>query len=300
MTLTQQYRAARAVSTPLLCVRTTDQAATIAALVEIEEKQATEERPAPPMLAWDMVRGIQPANRAGSAEMDRLIPPQAKDTAGRAGEIARKTQNPVETLALAQRFSQGAVLYMMNAHRAIDQPAVSQAIWNLRDVNKQDFRTLVLVTPPGFRLPQELAYDTTVLDEPLPNVSQLEQIVKQSFESFEGQGISAPAPDVLSKCTDALLGLSAFPAEQVTMMQIWAIYRKAYSIPAEDPIPADTGWTGAEIKQVCYLAYDLGLPLREAAQYIVPVCQSAGDQINALRDQAAGRFISASQSPPQR
>lgn len=76
---------------------------------------------------------------------------------------------------------------------------------------------------------------------------------------------------------------------------IWDIYRSSFEIPSSDPTPDDDGWTGAEIKQCCYLASEeLGCTLIDAAQYIVPVAKSAERQIQELRLEASGRFISAS------
>lgn len=60
--------------------------------------------------------------------------------------------------------------------------------------------------------------------------------------------------------------------------------------------PDDQGWTGAEIRQCCDIAWRLGCPLNEAAGFIVPVARSAAEQIERLRTQADGRFLSASQS----
>ena len=59
-------------------------------------------------------------------------------------------------------------------------------------------------------------------------------------------------------------------------------------------LPDDEGWTGAEIKECCRKAWRLNLSLKESATYIVPVSRSAADQIEALRRQASGRFLSAS------
>jgi hypothetical protein len=73
---------------------------------------------------------------------------------------------------------------------------------------------------------------------------------------------------------------------------IWDIYRKKYSTTGE-PGPAQ-GWTGAEVKAACDVAWRTGLPIAEAQGFIVPVCKSAGDKIEALRKQADGKFISAS------
>jgi hypothetical protein len=75
---------------------------------------------------------------------------------------------------------------------------------------------------------------------------------------------------------------------------IWRIYRRKYDLPADDPLPADAGWTGAEVETCCQLAWQLRIPLREAAGYIVPVSQAAPEAIEELRRQAEGRYLSAS------
>jgi SpoVK/Ycf46/Vps4 family AAA+-type ATPase len=81
---------------------------------------------------------------------------------------------------------------------------------------------------------------------------------------------------------------------------IWDIYLKKYGVSLEGmedeslALPPNEGWTGAEIKQCCELAYRLDCSLVEASAYIVPVSKSAADQIENLRSQAQGRFVSAS------
>lgn len=80
---------------------------------------------------------------------------------------------------------------------------------------------------------------------------------------------------------------------------IWDIYQKQYGCEHEPGaeysiLPRDEGWTGAEIRQCCMLAYRLGITLTEAATYIVPVAKAAAEQIEELRRSAEGRFLSAS------
>jgi hypothetical protein len=59
--------------------------------------------------------------------------------------------------------------------------------------------------------------------------------------------------------------------------------------------PDDTNWTGAEIKSCCRLASLLDVPLIQAAQNVVPVAVTADDKIEALRQWASGRVLSADQ-----
>lgn len=74
---------------------------------------------------------------------------------------------------------------------------------------------------------------------------------------------------------------------------IWDIYLSKWDLSGD--LPDDEGWTGAEIKECARKAWRLRLPLCESAEYIVPVSRSAADQIESLRRQASGRFLSAAQ-----
>lgn len=75
--------------------------------------------------------------------------------------------------------------------------------------------------------------------------------------------------------------------------QIWQIYLRRHGLPATEPRPDDPGWTGAEIKSCCRLARLLDVPLRQAAEHVVPVALTAHDRIEALRQWASGRCLSA-------
>jgi hypothetical protein len=76
---------------------------------------------------------------------------------------------------------------------------------------------------------------------------------------------------------------------------VWAMYRKEYGIPDSQARPDDTGWTGAEVKSCCRLAALLDVTLTQAAQQVVPVAVTAAEQIEKLRDWAAGRCLDAAQ-----
>ena len=74
---------------------------------------------------------------------------------------------------------------------------------------------------------------------------------------------------------------------------IWSLYRRQYDIPASQPIPIDTDWTGAEIKSCCRLSALLDVSLSEAASNVVPVARTAAEAIESLRQWASGRCLSA-------
>ena len=77
--------------------------------------------------------------------------------------------------------------------------------------------------------------------------------------------------------------------------KIWPIYLKMFGLSAQaDARPNDRDWTGAEIRSCCRLAALLDLPLREAAQHVVPVAVTAADAMERLRTWASGRCLDAS------
>jgi hypothetical protein len=75
---------------------------------------------------------------------------------------------------------------------------------------------------------------------------------------------------------------------------IWTICLRKFGLPADGERPADKGWTGAEIRNVCELASRMRCSLVDAACFIVPVAVSDPESILRLRKMAAGRFLSAS------
>lgn len=74
---------------------------------------------------------------------------------------------------------------------------------------------------------------------------------------------------------------------------IWTMYEEKYGVKAGKFNPE--GWTGAEIQSCCRLAASLGVSVKEASEYVVPVSVTAGEKITALREWAKGRAVSATE-----
>lgn len=77
--------------------------------------------------------------------------------------------------------------------------------------------------------------------------------------------------------------------------KIWELYTRKWDCLQGMEFPDSAGWTGAEIKECCRKAYRLNISLLESARYIVPVSKSSADTIRALRLQASGKFLSATE-----
>src|SRR5881409_847305 len=202
---TEEFRAAvkaaRRVGTPLLAVRTADPASAITqACASVNGKQSP-----PPLLVWDFVGGLQGRNEAGKSAVVKVLGENSPMLG--AGDV----------LAIVQRIAADAILFLLNPHRVWEQPDVVQGIWNLRDVFKAGGQMLVLVTPPGATSPVELHNDVMIIDEPLPSTEDLSKLVGDTFASAN---LSTRDDAMVSKAVDALVGLAAFPAEQVLAMSL--------------------------------------------------------------------------------
>ena len=201
-----QVRAARRVSTPLIAVETTDPAATLAALVDgFGNGNGNGDGP-PPIIQWDAAAGLRGLNEPGSVELKRLL----DGTAG-----ADPTPgNPFACMELAGKLAERSILAIHAAGRWLD-PLTAQAVWNLRDQFKQNRRTLLLLGQ-DVTLPPELAGDVMSFSEPLPDAEVLAAIVGE----LHGSADVEPDAENVARAVDALAGLSAFSAEQVTAMSL--------------------------------------------------------------------------------
>lgn len=198
-TTIKQFKAARRVSAPIVVIETADQAA----VVEMIRKALN--GAAPPMLAWDLARGMQPLNDAG------------QDAFSEFNVDPIMTTNPGEALGLALKLPEKAILFMYNAHRVIANETVSQGVFNTREQFKTDGRTLVLLAP-AMDLPAEIGSDAFVIDDTLPTEEQLKEI---AIDLLVSAGIRDKVSDeVLAKALDAVAGLAAFPAEQAIAMSL--------------------------------------------------------------------------------
>lgn len=225
-------KAARRAGTPLVAVRTADPASVVAQVSASLNGKSEDV----PLVVWDFIGGLQGRNDAGKSAVAKVL-----------GENPT-TLGPADMLAVAGRLATDAIIFFLNPQRFWEQADVVQGIWNLRDVFKAGGQMLVLVTPPGATLPVELQNDVMTMDEPLPSLEDLERLVADTFESAN---LAVPDQAVVPKAVDALVGLAAFPAEQVLAMslskkgldldRLWE--RKRHAV---EQTPGLTVWRGGE------------------------------------------------------
>jgi len=187
----------------------------------------------------------------------------------------------------------------------------------LTEMQDNDIPGLILIGPPGTGKSaiakgagavsgaEVLSIDTGAMTGSLVGESQAK--IRKAMATFkavsQGKGLFIATCNKIGSLPPELrrrFSLGTFyvdlPNEE-ERNTIWKIWLSKYpELNAKQQRPDDEGWTGAEIKACCDVAYRTNKSLIKAAEYITPVCKSAADQIESLRQQASGRFISAAQS----
>jgi len=108
--------------------------------------------------------------------------------------------------------------------------------------------------------------------------------------------LSVLPPELRRRFTDGIWFFDLPDFEE--RASIWATLIKRYGLNEEqhqlsNP-PDDDRWTGADIRNVCSIAYRLKCSLEEASTFITPVAKSDPASIERLRKLADGAFLSAS------
>lgn len=198
--LQQQFLSARDVSVPLVMVRTADPATTVAALAAVVVN--SEGRPGP-VVQWDAVRGFEGVNVGGQTLAQRMG--------------GANITNPGDALTKSLTAPEHTCCIFLNMHEYINtDPYVRQALWNLRDPFKKNWRTAVVTQPSG-SVPTALEHDMITIDEALPSPADLAKMVRTMFDAAK-----LPVPDerTVERVCEAVAGLSLFAAEQAVAMSL--------------------------------------------------------------------------------
>lgn len=84
-----------------------------------------------------------------------------------------------------------------------------------------------------------------------------------------------------------------YPTEE-ERLAMWAFFLARRGFPLDTALPDHRGWTGREIFKTVERAWDLNISILEAAESIVPVSRSRGEEIEAWRQAASGKYLDAS------
>lgn len=226
------YQRALEAGVPLLAITTPDPAMTIDSLVTVRPP-ALRDKPYA-VLQWDVCNGVTltavERSRLPGAKKSSLLQSQEAlaallpDSGG-----AAALRNLSHALTKFREVPQDTIIFVHNAHRFLHDTAIVQGIWHLRDLFKAEGQMLILLAP-SLKLPVELVHDVIILDDPLPNRDQLDQILTTQYQNF-GENLPAsasPDAETKTKAVDAVLGLSAFEAEQAIAMSFTS---KGLSVP---------------------------------------------------------------------
>ena len=142
------------------------------------------------LLRWDFIAGL-----AGAPNRD--------------GEAAR---NPMAALAVLDGLpaDSGAILLLRDFHRYGDDAGVCRRLRNLAVSLRQVPHTIV-ITAPEWKMPLELEDCITVLDLPLPEPAEIQQLLV-SIAAASGQPLD---PAVMEQLTAACHGLSEQRVRQI-------------------------------------------------------------------------------------
>ena len=218
LTLIDSLKSARRVSTPLVAIQTPDPVATI-------QRIAADVGGDAPKVQWDFCSGLTAVNPQGEEAIAIACACPACHGAGETDEGVCQTcdgrrmlfsptdsrANPAGVLAMLRSMPSKTMAFIQNAHRFLADVGFIQGVSNLRDLFKQDHRTLILLAP-AMTLPPELAGDFVVFDEPLPDGNAAREIILAVHRDAD----VVCDDQVLERATAAVQGLPAFQIEQHT------------------------------------------------------------------------------------
>ncbi|MFM7450041.1 MAG: AAA family ATPase [Leptolyngbyaceae cyanobacterium] len=126
------------------------------------------------------------------------------------------TVSPEAAIEWVTRQRDPGIFVLKDLHPFIDSPAVTRWLRDAIASFKGTQKTLILMSPVQ-QIPIELEKEVAVLDYPMPNMTELNQVLSQQLEQVRGRRIST---EIREKLLKAALGLTRDEAEKV--------YRKAY------------------------------------------------------------------------
>lgn len=194
----------RRAAVPLLAVQTADPAGVLRACLAQSKNGTT-----PPVLVWDCMHGIRPAN-------DEAIDLAA--TLNGNADAAIATGNPAEALRALEQLGSNEdrpVVVMHAMVEVLSDAGCRQGLWNLRDTLTQSGSIVVLTVPYGWRNPWP--NDIAVAEDPLPN---REWLASRVARIAGDAGLDEPTPETCDRAADALIGLSGFAAEQAIALSL--------------------------------------------------------------------------------
>jgi SpoVK/Ycf46/Vps4 family AAA+-type ATPase len=178
---------------PLIYLVTPEEERAEQAIEAIADGDAQQRR----IYVWTVTRGMIERGQQRSASQHNTVSPEA-------------------AIEWTVRQQEAGIYIFKDLHPFIDSPAtirwLRDAIASFKGTNK----CIVLMSPVQ-QIPVELEKEAVVLDYPLPNLSELNQVLSRQLEATQS---TSPSTEVREKLLKAALGLTLDEAEKV--------FRKAY------------------------------------------------------------------------
>jgi ATPase family associated with various cellular activities (AAA) len=224
--ITEQFRLARRMGTPIIAINSADAESTISKLFTLSgilsEEQAFSKDT--PFYKWDSIDGLRPMVTKERKCASELLTKAGIELVLINGDIPSiNAVNAVQLMASLPDdelnkshtgCNAGSIVFMPNSHMYYTEDKegwrdVRQGIQKLRSLYENSGRTLVLLAPEH-KLPADLTNSILLLDEPLPNEYELTAVVDE---------ITAAANITLSEtdstaATFAVRGLTEYKARE--------------------------------------------------------------------------------------
>jgi AAA+ superfamily predicted ATPase len=171
---------------------------TLLVLVSSEEERALQlikrvcEQSRRPCLTWDVADGFQQLTGSGGAL------PSARD--------------PLSALEQVERLEGSSLVVLKDFHECWGNPQLKRKLRNVAQRLKYTQKSIV-VTTPSAKLPQELKDEAVVVELPLPDAEQLQQVLQRLIQT-PGVRVNL-TPLGREKLVQAALGLTAAQAQRV-------------------------------------------------------------------------------------
>jgi hypothetical protein len=198
----------RRAAVPLLAIQTSDPAEVVRLAVNEVNGNSY------PVLVWDCIHGIRPMNSVDAE--------QVAETLNSGMEAAVATSNPVEMLRALEKeeaIEKPIIVIALGLTEIMEDPQsrlpARQAVWNLRDIFAASGSMLVMTAPMGWTNP--FPDDIAVVVSELP---PRENHIERAKYICQSAGVDEPTEKNSETIGDALLGLSAFAAEQALALSV--------------------------------------------------------------------------------
>lgn len=183
---------------PLIYLVTSEEERTERAIAQIAQAKTQQRR----VFVWTVTHGIVEYGQSRNITQHNTVSPEA-------------------AIQWVIQQKESGIYIFKDLHPFIDAPATTRwlrdAIASFKETHRKEAHKAIILMSPAQQVPIELEKEVIVLDYPLPDLSELNQVLSHQLEQAKTRRITTETREKLLK---AALGLTWDEAEKV--------YRKAY------------------------------------------------------------------------